>query len=519
MYKLLIVDDEPLIRKGLANLILWEELGVELAGEASDGVEAWDMVLKVKPHIVLCDIKMSEMDGIGFIKKCYDMKLDIKIIVISGYDEYRYVREALKYGAEDYLLKPVSDVELKSIVVHTLDGIDDSHKQHWRPTNDSIFLNNIVYRLVTGNMTDNEIREKLSYIGIHEMDSKFFRVAVFDVFTRVQNDTHNVMHENLALVYDVIRKLLRSSDMICTTADNKAIIVFGSNVSSPELIQKELTNILESINKNFGIDAICGVGAAVEDIGNLNYSLQTALHLTAYKHMMVKNRILWHEVQESQKELYKNTIHIDFCVLDNKIAEGDCEGAEKEFCRIINTVRHHRSIHPKIIKCFFIDFTLHLISIMKDNDIEADLVITAEESLHDAIISMNFDKSVDMLKGICCSLSAYMYGRKRDPKKKIDEIVEYVDANLNKPMSLITLAAEFGYSPAYMGRAFRQKTGEFFSNYVNSKRIDMAIRMINKTSKSINNIARELGYDNTDYFYKQFRKYTGVSPSNFRYRE
>ena len=114
MYRVVIADDESIIRKGLRELVEWDALGLEVSGEAANGVEALEFVKSFKPHILITDIKMPEMDGISLIKAIKELGSDIKIIIISAHSDYAFLKKAIKLGVESYLLKPIDNDELTS---------------------------------------------------------------------------------------------------------------------------------------------------------------------------------------------------------------------------------------------------------------------------------------------------------------------------------------------------------------------------------------------------------------------
>lgn len=120
----MIVDDEPIILQGLRSLIDWESLDIEIVAEASCGSDALDILLTQKVHILITDIKMSYMNGLELIKQIRERKLTTKIIVLSGYDDFTYIKEAVNYGIENYLLKPVSDTELLSTLQLTIEQLE-----------------------------------------------------------------------------------------------------------------------------------------------------------------------------------------------------------------------------------------------------------------------------------------------------------------------------------------------------------------------------------------------------------
>ena len=128
MYRIMIVDDESAIRNGLRTIIDWEDLGIEVAGEAANGRQALTLIDHFQPHIILTDIKMPEMNGIELLQKVTAEYMHIKVAVLSGFNDFSYVRSAMKIGAANYLLKPVDTEELKSAMKEIIETIESSIK-------------------------------------------------------------------------------------------------------------------------------------------------------------------------------------------------------------------------------------------------------------------------------------------------------------------------------------------------------------------------------------------------------
>ncbi|MFV0529605.1 MAG: response regulator [Lachnospiraceae bacterium] len=140
--KVLIVDDEKKICMLIHSLIAWENLGLESIGMAYDGASAYEIIERVRPHIVITDLKMPECDGIELIEKTIESRLDVRFIIISGYQDFEYAKSAIKYGVKDYLTKPIQKEDLESTLVKLKTEFEESRKQQERLMN----LENTVYQ-------------------------------------------------------------------------------------------------------------------------------------------------------------------------------------------------------------------------------------------------------------------------------------------------------------------------------------------------------------------------------------
>ena len=124
MYRVIIVDDEPVIRRGLRETIEWDALGLEVAGEAADGKEALKLIREIRPEILITDIRMPEMDGIELIREIKKLDLNIKITILSGYSDYDYLKAAIRLGVDNYLLKPIDNDELIANLTNAVNEIE-----------------------------------------------------------------------------------------------------------------------------------------------------------------------------------------------------------------------------------------------------------------------------------------------------------------------------------------------------------------------------------------------------------
>lgn len=167
MYRVLIVDDEPIICKGLRDTIEWDSLGLEISGEAHGGVDALELIKATRPHILITDIRMPGMDGITLIKTIRELELQVKIIILSGYSDYAFLKEAIRLGVDGYLLKPIDIDELISNLVDLVNSIE---KETFRTTQldqgMELLKANTLNRLVTNAIGRSEFEEKASFLEI-----------------------------------------------------------------------------------------------------------------------------------------------------------------------------------------------------------------------------------------------------------------------------------------------------------------------------------------------------------------
>lgn len=179
MYKLLIVDDEKQAREGIKRLLSWEDYGIIICGEATNGQEALKIMEEQNPDILLLDIQMPVMSGLELAKRIHDSNLDCKFIVLSGYDDFELVRKAMKYGAVDYLLKPSGKEEIIRTIEELIDSLEDGliskleNNEHL-----ALLKNNVLTRLITGTISSRELKDKLELLELDLSSGPFGAVSV-----------------------------------------------------------------------------------------------------------------------------------------------------------------------------------------------------------------------------------------------------------------------------------------------------------------------------------------------------
>ena len=178
MYRVIIVDDEPVIRRGLRETIEWDALGLEVAGEAADGAEALKLIREIRPEILITDIRMPEMDGLELIREVKKLDFSIKITILSGYSDYDYLKAAIRLGVDNYLLKPIDNDELISNLKNAVSEIEKEAAISLQIRQGTVLLrSNTLRRLVTGHISPEELKEKAEFLHI-PLDAEQYLCAV-----------------------------------------------------------------------------------------------------------------------------------------------------------------------------------------------------------------------------------------------------------------------------------------------------------------------------------------------------
>lgn len=517
MYKLIIVDDQPVIRKGLVKLVDWEEMGIEIAGEASNGLEALELILRENPHLMICDIKMPGMDGLELMKECRKINSGIKTVVLSGYNDFAYVKEALRYGVENYLLKPVDRDELVSTVLNVINKFEnDLNYCKTMVESAEIIRDNILYRMLTDNISKKELRERLKFLKI-DLSGSRFRTAAIEVVNYGYLFSRDELEGRIREAYrHICASSLTGNAILCKTVEHRMIVIFKDDTAAFVNANRMLNNFVETMNRQMGVDVIIGVGDEVDRMEMLPSSYSQAEKMLDFRYVMAKNRIIWNEIQAEIKKTYRDYVELDAQKFENLIITGDIDGTIREVDHVCSMLLAVRTIKPEQIKYFFTDMIIMLIEIIKKYKLNVENILSLEHSIQEMTTHSTVEQSIKSVKTICGGIIRDFDRKKESPRKKIDEIIRYVNGSFCNEMSLKSLAAEFGYNPTYLGQIFRNETGRIFTDYLNNLRLEKAKQLILNTSDSINVIGEKVGYEDSNYFYKLFKKYVGVYPTRFK---
>ena len=318
MYKLLLVDDEVLVREAIAENIHWNELGYELLSVCENGKEAIEYIKKNKVDVVITDICMPFIDGIDLSKYIYENHLPINVIIFSGYNEFEYAKKAIKYGVSEYLSKPVTAYELSEILGNLKKNLDKKREveAEFDKLNKSYFKNRIliqskiIEKLIMGNEIEEESRKEIEEYGL-QMDYLEYRVAIIEI--DIYSDLYNANEDKIKkgemksfVIYNISDEIIKkyNAGEVCKGDNNKGLILLWTNHSREfedkiNLIFKE---IQEEVFKVLKLTITISVGEIVYSLSDLHKSYKDAEQLLLY-------RYLWDENQIFDREKLKNKLN------------------------------------------------------------------------------------------------------------------------------------------------------------------------------------------------------------------
>lgn len=513
MYKALIVDDEKMIRMGIQAVIPWKNLNIDEVYTAASGREALEIIRDKEPDIMVTDISMTEMTGLELISQSKEIQPNMKIIVLTGYDNFEYARTCLRMQVEDFFLKPI-DEDILAAALEKLVGKLDNEKnieqaekltRRTEGTSDQNRLENTMRNLahnrLTAEKTDEFCRE------FYYTTDQAIQVAIIMPALYLQDGSHEDNFMSLSIkdicmgMVDVIE-----AGITFTDDDGKIIIAFFENKDLNDIMERldQLNNVLKD---EFDIHPKVVIGSLVDGFINLHISYNDAVYLLETEKENIRE-IIQTRNTESRYYMFFETFNELKNIMTSNM--GNTEKIQKAFETFRLTTESYNMAGSLVRRCCFdMAATLYFNHIMNtgkavDNKLNSYLT---------AMIHANREAACDLTRTFIAQLFS---GEEENIHEIVQKAKAYIAEHLAEDLSVSSLAAILYITPNYFSRLFKKVTKEGCNEYIVRKRIDQAKSLLESTNIKTREIALMVGYHDTNYFSLAFKKHTGESPTRYR---
>ena len=533
MLKVFLVEDEFVVREGIKRNIDWEANGYEFCGEAGDGELAFPMIQKLQPDIVITDIRMPFMDGLELsrlIKKDFPW---MEIVILTGFEEFEYAKEAISLGVAKYLLKPISGNELLKEIADIAEKIEDKKKEreirekYAREMEENVQneKKELFRYLVTGSKSMPELLELAEKMKI-DLSALWYNILL----VKVQSANH-MPEEYSKRMISIEKKLkfLVDEPYIISfdrNLEGKALIFKADSVEELETAQKKYIDALETeLDGDERYRYFGGIGKPVNRLRELPESFESASHAFAKRYLIKEN-----------------------CILDsNNLEQGVPEEAEFDIHNVdlkelqSDRVREFLKLGNKEEVIYFVDefFKKQGSNAMESTIfrqyIVMDIYFCVAAFLEELQISReeiaSFDVNFQMLQSkenaveyVTRIMERAVELREKNASNRYGSIVEqvkkYIEEHyVEEELSLNLLASYVNFSPNHLSMIFSQQTGQTFIKYLTDYRMNKAKELLRGTGKRSSEIGLEVGYKDPHYFSYLFKKTQGMTPTQYRGRK
>ncbi|WP_339268985.1 response regulator transcription factor [Paenibacillus sp. FSL K6-1330] len=510
MRKVFFVDDEPLIAQGLATIVDWQNYDLHVTGSANDGLQALERLREEPVDLLITDIMMPRMNGLELIKKVKEMHPRTKFIVLSGYEEFEYVKVGITLGIQNYILKPINIEELEATIKHIRGDWEREELKRFRSEEDwKILRSNILQRWVNGEIKSSELKQRAELLGI-PLNYVSYQVYVLRLISDERPVSQLYRLTSLADEYcrAFSEELGGDHEVICfPDADDDIVVMSVAMNERRDAAREGMRNAMAKLRELTGLRMWCSEGnAGLNDFKDIQESYRKAkghfnVCLIAGDDMTLYSPPVEPETVQASSSARPDT----FAKL---LIEGDVPSLQA----YIESVLGDGSGEQTVPRGTCLNAAVQLMIAAKDMEKNPDY--------SEIFTPMHRINTLQGLRNHVWRIVERSLARLQEADQgyslHVSFLVEQVQHHYPEELSLKTLSQRLQMHPNYLGQLFQQEVGASFSDYLNQYRIEKATQLLLHTDQKTADIAFSVGYTDSSYFYRQFKKYTGVSPTEMR---
>ncbi|MDQ0059232.1 response regulator transcription factor [Paenibacillus harenae] len=508
MHKVLIVDDEPMIREGLKTIIEWDKHGFVVIGEASNGLDALDKYQALQPDLILIDIRMPGMDGLQFINEVRKNDTTTNFIILSGYADFEYAKKAIGFGVDGYILKPVDEDELETYVERIAGSLKRRGEQQVNSEQTLLLRREELLQKLSGGHLLEEVPADNEAQALLGMTAKYYQLMLIEVYSREHSLTRgDTFKKKLA-------ELIEQKEMGFVFSAEPYIGVLLKDYLLQSGSREQMTGWLTELcgpNARFA----AAVSEPVRDWRELQGWAQPVNDLLKSRFMLKGQQIHIATLSEETREVEDDLSQIveSFALqLYYMIDIGSVEGVEKALSEAEAKIAAMGGATEQMLKSSWAS----IVSIVLNKVATANPSLPIQEYLPmitALYLEHHYNEMLDKLQLKLADL-AQRVGRS-DASSVMKQITDFIERHYYENLKLETLADLFNYNSGYLGKMFKSHTGQHFNTYLDQIRIQHAIELLQEGMK-VHQVSERVGYANVDYFHSKFKKYKGVSPSTYK---
>ena len=529
MYKLLVVDDDMLVRNRLISLIPFKELNLELCGEAEDAIQALEMFTNYQPQIVIMDIQIPFMDGLEVSGKMLAENPDVKIIIITGFGSVEYAQNALRNQVQDFLLKPIDVDELNKTLVKTISSIekersDEIQKKRMERLLEEgmpILRNRYFLSLLQAQQKDSSIEKTQQYLkdfGI-PIDSTSIDIIIIipdyrGLIPSEQMTMQSVLEEEL-------RKSIRTIQSDCLfiydSTQRMIVIVYGSKKHIDFILEQKISALRDKLRYIYQFDIKASIGNPVDSFSNLSDSYLNAANALGYMDILGNNNVVNSSNVKQISPSHHDVKKVKYATISSLLRSENVEELNREILNYIEQLIYVSNYSFQFIQQKAIELICLILSAAQELGLNTDTVFK-DYSPVTALYSVS---SVLDVKTILTDTSSMIIdsikqNRANNTDRTLADAKNYISMNFSDPAFNIENVAEYlNLSPKYLAQLFKKIENCSFSEYLNKVRIEKAKTLLEKTHLRVYEVAEKVGFDNSKYFFQVFRQMTDMSPREY----
>lgn len=529
MYKLLIVDDEPLVQIGMKSILDWQSYHISICGTASNGKEALAYIDSFHPQIIISDIRMPVMDGLALLRTCRERYgSDMIFIMLSGYEDFQYAREAMHYGAFEYLLKVELSPQMLGGVIENVLRRLDSRPDAERALEENLrkeFHDKFFLRLLN-NLFDSPEQYRMQCRELNlkfESDSYLCCCCRILAPSSVQTHPRQIMklcRSTISMISELTERYLPTDCVALDTEHFSMILGLTQEQRSGyrTYLSEILRTVFTAVYNYFSVQIVCAVGSPCDSIALVSTSYTQAGQLFSTLHHQTETAVFFYEDSPMSAQVRRETIRISEFKesLRLLLVEYDTEALN----RVIRTVEERLLAAPEN-EAQARDTASNILYIIMATLPDGEETVShiyahLPDGYRTLYQNLSVAQTVEWLEILRSGLGAFFSSRRKNHKQTtVSKVQLYIQSHLREKLTLNDVADVFSLSPSYLSTLFARNCDYSFTEYVNHSKIQEAKKLLHEGQLKIYEIAEALGYENAFYFSKVFKKVEGISPREY----
>lgn len=523
MLKVVLADDEKKVVLLLQKLIDWEKQGYEIVGIANDGIRALELVKEKQPHLLITDIRMPGCDGIELIRQARAFQPNIHFIVISGYRQFEYAQNALKYGVEDYLLKPLKKDDLSNILLRIREKLGEEAELEYQLKKSEEqrqrMLLSVLKSCVDRQQDFLSLDQVNEEFGFHFIDGYYCSVLIKPDISdgEEHSDGYRIMMQHSLEIVRREVSLVFEESAVSIWKEGIAAILNSKEYQIVD-VKQCFTRIRKEIEKQrdlfWDIRISVFLGSKKTEMEQLMESMKEALWLC--KDRICQNQT-WryaasedidfhqrYQMDSAQKKRFRETV--EYLNEDQ---------FEKELTKSFHKILQDKRLSGQMLEDWFHEIADACVSEMEQNRKSAELFL---EKLQENFWYCTNTKEVFQLlqRSIQQKIRQLNEEKALQEARPITEAKKYIQEHYQEALRLEEVSSAIGFNATYFSTLFKKETGQNFMDYLTELRINKAKELLCEADISVSDAAEMVGYRDLKYFSRLFKKTTGISPSDYK---
>ncbi|AWB43086.1 DNA-binding response regulator [Paenibacillus sp. CAA11] len=504
MYRVFIVDDEPFIIEGLYDIIDWADYGLEIVGHAGNGQKALEALRHTPVDVLITDISMPVMNGLDLIRGARQQRPELKAIVLSGFSEFEYLKEGMKLGIENYLLKPINVDELSSTLTTTVAKLHSSKTDSLLDAyGKQILKDNTLYRWLMGQIAPAEFRERAELLGL-SLNQPYIAVAVLHL---QRGDSGRLLEK--------LNDRLKDKESYAVFRDVDGDLVIAAALPHWVEGKREFLELMAELGEELEEENPVQIG--IGSIGQLPdeavLSYEEAKKSLQYFLIYPEHRLIDYSLLPANERISRPEFPVVWQDYAKLILAKDKDQLLARIAQDFEDMQAIPGVTPEYVQDAALELMVRFKMTLQDikHTEESDLFRQGFDCIRNA---SSYTELVEAIGDVACRVIESLVKDVKSPV--VHQVLRYIHDHYAEELSLKTLGAHYHIHPVYLGQLFHKEAGETFTEYINKYRVERAKEQLVATNLKVHEIARSVGYWETGYFYKQFKKYVGISPTEYK---